>query len=149
VKTEATSEFISIGTTTVEEAMHPGVLTCRPDMPLRSVARMMALYRIHAIVVEGTEADGRGAGLWGAVTDRDLVAATAAGNVDGRTAGSAARTPLVTVARNATLQDAATLMARKRVNHLLVVSTSAERPIGVLSSFDVARALALEPGSEP
>jgi CBS domain-containing protein len=146
VKTDTTPEFLSPATTTVEQAMHPGVLTCRPDLPLRAVARMMALYRIHAIVVRGDEEDGRGVGFWGAVSDHDLVAAAAAGGIDDRTAGSAARTPVVTIARSASLQDAAALMARRRVNHLLVVSTSAGNPVGVLSSFDIARMLALEPG---
>lgn len=35
----------------VAEAMHPGMIACPPDTPLRSVARMMATYRVHAIVV--------------------------------------------------------------------------------------------------
>jgi CBS domain-containing protein len=146
MKTAHTSEFISFATTTVEQAMHPGVIACPAEVPLREVARLMALYRVHAIVVESTEDAGLGAGTWGVVYDFDLVSATAAGNVDGRSAGSAARTPLVTIARSASLQEAAVQMARHSVSHLLVVSTSAGKPVGVLSSFDVARTLALEPG---
>jgi CBS domain-containing protein len=148
VKTVATSEFISPASTTVEEAMHPGVLACPPDVPLRAVARMMALYRVHAIVVDSSEEVGRGAGVWGVVSDLDLVASAAVGDVDTRSAGSAARTPLVTIVRDASLQEAAALMARHRVSHLVVVSSSAGQPVGIVSSLDIARALALEPGCD-
>jgi CBS domain-containing protein len=140
--------FLSSAGATVDEAMHPGVITCDAAASLREVARMMALYRVHAIVVESSGEDGLGPGTWGVVHDFDLVAAMAADTVDGRSAGSAARTPLVAIERSATLLEAAELMARKHLSHLLVVSTSARRPVGVLSSFDIARALALEPGRE-
>jgi hypothetical protein len=33
------------------DAIHPGVISCPPDTPLRSVARMMSTYRVHAIIV--------------------------------------------------------------------------------------------------
>ena len=56
---------------TVAEAMTPGVLTCTPDTPLRDVARMMARYRVHAIVVFGQEQ----LDAWGVLSDLDLVAA--------------------------------------------------------------------------
>jgi CBS domain-containing protein len=143
-----TTPFISSATATVDEAMHPGVIACDAAASLREVARMMALYRVHAIVVESAGEDGLGTGTWGVVHDFDLVEAMADGTVDGRSAGSAARTPLVAIERGATLPEAAALMARRRVSHLLVVSTSARRPVGVLSSFDIARAIALEPGHD-
>ena len=35
----------------IAEAMHPGVITCPSDTSLRTVARMMAAYSVHCIVV--------------------------------------------------------------------------------------------------
>ena len=31
--------------------MHPGMISCPPETSLRTVARMMATYRVHAIIV--------------------------------------------------------------------------------------------------
>ena len=58
----------------VVDAMHPGVVTCPTETPLRAVARMMAGHRIHAVVVFDEESDEvGGAELWGVVSDLDLV----------------------------------------------------------------------------
>src|SRR5688572_13956725 len=51
---------------TVAEAMHPGVLVCGPESPLRYAARVMATHGVHAVVVLGDEEEG---GLWGIVSD--------------------------------------------------------------------------------
>lgn len=131
---------------TVAEAMHPGVLTCPPEAPLRDVARMMARFRIHAVVVltEETEAD-EGVGVWGVVSDADLIRAAAVDDVDGRSAGGTAGTPVVTVYPHEPLQRAAELMNQQAVTHLVVVAPGSERPIGVISTLDVARAISAEP----
>jgi CBS domain-containing protein len=123
-------------TGTVGEVMTPGVLTCLPVTPLRDVARMMARHRVHAIVVFGTDDRLR---PWGVVSDLDLVAAigTAAN------AGAVATSPVITVTPELALEHAATLMAENETTHLLVVSDMG-LPVGVISSLDVARALAVE-----
>jgi CBS domain-containing protein len=146
MKTETAPEFVSTTTTTVEEAMHPGVLTCAADLPLRAAARMMARYRVHALVVDRADEAGEPR-AWRVLSDADVVAA-AAGDLDGKTAGDAARTPVVAVARNASLREAAELMTRREVTHVVVVPTGRGRPVGVLSALDVARAVALEPGRD-
>lgn len=143
----ATTTESWLGEITVGQAMHPGVLTCPPDTPLREVARMMARYRIHAVVVFNDDGeDGEIPGVWGVVSDADLVATAAIGDVDGRTAGGAARTPVVTVRREESLMRAAELMREHRVTHLVVVSSSMDQPLGILSTLDLARSVALEPG---
>src|SRR5439155_19416560 len=67
-----TVTYTELGTGTVGEAMNPGVLTCLPITPLRTVARMMARHRVHAIVVFGS--DDR-LHPWGVISDLDLVGA--------------------------------------------------------------------------
>ena len=123
-------------TGTVGEVMTPGVLTCLPVTPLRDVARMMARHRVHAIVVFGTDDRLR---PWGVVSDLDLVGAVGTS----ANAGSVAASPIVTVTPELALEHAATLMAENETTHLLVVSDMG-LPVGVISSLDVARALAVE-----
>lgn len=127
---------------TVADAMHSGIVTCPTETPLRSVARMMAGHRIHAVVVFDEESDGLGgAELWGVVSDLDLVKAASADEIEERTAGSTAVTPVVMVERDDTLEHAAQLMSEHEITHLVVVDPRTERPIGVLSTLDMARAL--------
>jgi CBS domain-containing protein len=127
----------------VAEAMHAGVLTCPLDTPLPDVARMMALYRIHAVVVFGEDGDDLdGPGLWGVVSDLDLVQAAVTGDAEDRTARGTAVTPVLTIAPEDTLRRAAQLMTEHEVAHLVVVDRETARPVGVLSTLDVARALA-------
>ena len=128
--------YSELHTGTVGEAMTPGVLTCLPVTPMRDVARMMARHRVHAIVVFGT--DDR-LHPWGVVSDLDLIGAINTG----ANAGSVAASPVVTVTPDLALEHAATLMAENETTHLLVVSTCG-LPVGVISSLDVARAVAAE-----
>jgi CBS domain-containing protein len=127
----------------VSEAMHPGVLTCPLETSLRDVARMMSLYRIHAVVAYGEDSDDvDGPGLWVVVSDLDLVQATIGGELEERTAGATAVTPALTIAAEDTLQHAAQLMSEHELTHLIVVARGSKRPVGVLSTLDIARALA-------
>ena len=128
---------------TVGEAMHPGVLTCPLETSLRDVSRMMALYRIHAVVAYGEDSDDvEGPGLWGVVSDLDLVRAAVPGRLEDLTARGTAVTPAVTIGPDDTLQHAAQLMSEHDVTHLVVVDPGAKTPLGVLSTLDLARALA-------
>jgi CBS domain-containing protein len=132
-----------LSTGTVGEAMSAGVITCLPETPLRVVARMMATYRVHSVVVFGHDDD---LSPWGVVSDLDLVGAL--GGRSTPTAGGVAATPVVTVAPEETLVRAAQLMRENATAHLLVVENDTRTPIGVLSTLDIARALAAEPSPE-
>ena len=127
---------------TVGDAMSHGVINCPPETPLRVVARMMATYSVHAIFVfEHTDEDDEAPRLWAVVSDLDLVAASRL-DLDQRTAGGSAVTPLVTVPRDAPIQEAAELMAQHGIAHLAVTDPETRRPLGVVSSLDIARAIA-------
>jgi CBS domain-containing protein len=124
---------------TVRDAMTPGVISCAPETPLRSVARLMASHGVHSVVVFAP------AGEWGIVSDLDLIAASSV--IDRRTAGGTSVSPLVTVTPEETLERAAQLMSEHETSHLLVAEPNAERPVGVISTLDLARTLAVEPGT--
>lgn len=124
----------------VADAMHPGVVTCPLETPLRDVAWMMGVYRIHAVVVYGEPGED-GPELWGVVSDLDLVEAAAAGDFEERTAAGIAATPVLMVEPTDSLAHAAQIMGEHQVAHLIVVHHTSNRPIGVLSTLDVARRL--------
>jgi CBS domain-containing protein len=129
-------------TATVSDAMSHGVISCRPETPLRVVARMMATYGVHAIFVfEHAEEDDEAPQLWAVVSDLDLVAATRL-DLDMLTAGASAVTPLVSVAADSSIAQAGDLMAQYGIAHLAVTDPDSGRPIGVVSSLDIARAIA-------
>jgi CBS domain-containing protein len=125
------------------DAMHPGIISCPPETPLRTVARMMASYRVHAIVVHAHDDDQLpGGDTWGVVTDADLVRAGLEDVLDGLIAKQVAATPVLTVSSVDPFDRAMQLMVENEVAHVIVVERHSGRPIGVLSTLDVARALA-------
>jgi CBS domain-containing protein len=125
---------------TVADVMRHGVITCSADTTLRTVARMMSSYHVHAVVV--TEDDGEG-GLspWGLLSDFDLLRAAGAGAED-LTAGEVSRSPAVMVSTDDTLAHAADLMRNHGTGHLVVIAPRTSNPVGVVSTLDVAGAIA-------
>ena len=123
---------------TVVDAMHAGIVTCSPSAGLGEVAAAMAEHGIHCVVAidEGPpgEDDDR---LWGVVSDLDLMRGIASPmDLD---AGNLAELDVATAAPEDSLEDAARTMARRGVAHLVVVADG--RPVGVISTLDVARVM--------
>jgi CBS domain-containing protein len=129
----------------VTDAMSSGLISCTPDTPLLSVARLMAEHHVHAIFVFdfGVE-DDETVELWGLVSDLDVTAALC-GDIEKRTARDSAVVPLVTITTTAPLEWAARLMAEHGVAHLAVLDATSQRPVGVLSTLDIARAATGQP----
>ena len=123
-----------------DAAMHRGVLTCTADASLSEVARVMAERSIHCIVVENDSGDG--GPLWGLVSDLDLVAAATVRDLDDQTAAGTAASPVVMVGPTETLERAAQLMTEHATSHLIVVDAGLLKPVGVISTLDIAAALA-------
>jgi CBS domain-containing protein len=136
--TRIRSDSTALDTIAVREAMHVGVLSCPPDTPLSTVAEMMAANGVHCVVV--TDLDN--VSVWGVVSDLDLVAAAGVRELDAQSAGGSAVTPALAIAPDDTLQRATQVMTEHAATHLLVVDESSGRPVGVLSTLDVARLLA-------
>jgi len=119
---------------TVGEVMHPGVIVAAPDSPLRYVARLMTRHRVHAVVVIGDDEEG---GVWGIVSDTDLLRAIVRGELDEHTAGAIALTPVVTVLRSDSVERAAQVMSEHALTHLVVIAAGGQ-PVGVISTLDLA-----------
>jgi CBS domain-containing protein len=124
----------------VSDVMRPGIISCGPETPLVEVARLMAAHRVHCVIVSGLSQDAAGTHLsWGVVSDLDLVRAAGAG--EQVTAARAGATEVVTVAPSDSLDGAAQVMGEHDTAHLVVVDERGQ-PVGVLSTLDVAGALA-------
>jgi CBS domain-containing protein len=128
-----TTYLAPLANTTVRKAMRPGVVVCLPESPPSMIAALMSRHAIHAVVLP------YGAGGAFAITDLDLI--RAALHNGARTAVEIATEPMATVGPDATMMRAVATMADRDAAHLLVTDER-RRPLGVVSSFDVASLLA-------
>lgn len=101
----------------------------------------MAANRIHCVVVWNEPARNEAAELWGVVSGLDLVKIAATEALADRTAGGSASTPALMIAPDETLRRAAQVMAEHEVTHLVVVDPETAKPLGVLSTLDLAAVL--------
>ena len=100
------------------------------------VAQRMAGEHVHSIVVLG-DGDRR---PWGVVTDRDVL--RAASRIEELTAADALGGELLAVHPDERLADVAPRMAARGTSRVLVVDDRHGRPVGVLSTLDIAGILA-------
>ena len=121
----------------VADAMRIGIISCQPATSVKDVARIMATYRIHSVVVSQIE----GGSPLGVISDVDLAAAAARG-ARLSTAAELSRAEPVTVDADDSLERAAQLMAEHEVSHLVVIQPHSGHPVGMLSALDVAGVLA-------
>jgi CBS domain-containing protein len=126
---------------TVSDAMHPGILSCEPDASLTEVAKMMAAHHVHCVAVVGISHEEPECFVWGIVSDLDLVRAGIGDGAD-QTARTLAGQPIVVVEPGMMLRDAAREMLARGVSHVVVADPIAGRPVGVLSTLDIAGVLA-------
>jgi CBS domain-containing protein len=113
-----------------------GILSCTPDAPLAEVARLMAVNRVHAIVVvDDTVPEPP------VISDQDLTGAVATGHFDELCACDVAGTEALSLPATETLARAAQLLSDHRVSHLIVRDKRRD-PIGVISTLDIAAAIA-------
>jgi CBS domain-containing protein len=141
--TAHTSTPSSLPAARVAEAMHHGIVTLPPHSSLQEAATEMAANQVHCVVVEGLArgADRNEHLVWGILSDMDLMRAVAAGRMD-VVAGELAATEILTVDPRETVERVATMMADHDVSHVIVVSHETGEPVGVISTLDIAGALA-------
>ena len=133
------SAFEAIPALRVAEVMHRGVVSCPAEESLETVAALMSAEQIHCVIVVH---DGDSGSLWGVVSDLDLVAAATVRSLDEQGAGGTAMKPAVTALPHETLEQAARRMTEHGVSHLVVIDMLRRRPLGVLSTLDLASAWA-------
>lgn len=128
--------------TTVEDVMTASPMTVSTNQPLAIADRLMREHRISGLAV--VDVDGRAAGV---ISRTDLLALGAddpSGGWHGRPVRSAMTAPAITVAPGASLTDAAVAMARNAIHRVVVVEPETGRPLGIVSTMDLVRTMALE-----
>jgi len=126
---------------TVSDAMHPGILSCDADASLPEVARLMATHQVHCVAVMGIAHRAAGEKLvWGIISDVDLLRAGIGSGV--ANAGEIALQPIISVEPSMLLREAGELMLLHQASHVVVIDPKLQRPIGILSTLDIAGVLA-------
>jgi CBS domain-containing protein len=124
---------------TVRDVMSYGIVVCHADAPVVAAARSMADRRSRSLAV----LDPASGDLVGVLTGRDLL--TAFGNGTGAlTVADIMHSPVLTIAPDAPLSEAADAMLRGDVHRLFVCDPErlSPVPLGLISTADMSAAMA-------
>jgi len=119
------------GIVLVRDVMSKDVKVVRPDTLVKEVVATMNKFEIGSIIVVQSD---RPVGI---ITERDILKRI----VEPCLAPEALRarqvmsSPVATISDNASIDEAAKIMAKKRIKRLLV--TENEKPVGILSLTDI------------
>jgi CBS domain-containing protein len=123
----------------VQDWMHRGVITCRPETPVVEVAAVMNSHDISALVVTNEKSDAVGV-----ISRTDLVNARFIQpymkHWRGLNAEHLMSKPVISVSANTSIDEAVQLLHEKRIHRLVVVEklSGHVRPVGILSVTDLA-----------
>jgi CBS domain-containing protein len=122
---------------TVVDYMTTRMVTMGWKDSVLDVAKRMIERNISSIAI--TDDKGR---IIGILTERDVVKIVANGVPPGGiTAGSLMSYPVLSIEKGSSVEDAARVMAQKKLRHLLVEDASNQELIGIITVTDLARYL--------
>lgn len=102
------------------------------------VAKAMVDWSISSVAITDEESNN----VIGILTERDIVKSITRGvPPDGITAGSLMSTHILSIRSDQPIEQAALLMIRNKVRHLLVQEPTGSRVIGIITTTDLARYL--------
>jgi CBS domain-containing protein len=133
----------------VQDWMHRGVITCRPETSVSEVAAILDEHDISALVVTNEQGDAVGV-----ISRTDLVNARFVQpymkHWRGLNAEHLMTKPVVSVAGETSINEAVQLLNEKRIHRLVVVEKHGGHilPVGILSITDLARHAGEDPKSE-
>jgi pyruvate-ferredoxin/flavodoxin oxidoreductase len=126
---------------TVAEVMHRGVITCRPDQPLKEVVRTMSTEKISAIVVTGVSGE-----MEGILSTTDLTRASLSPvermEMPALQPKHIMTSEVICTWPEEPLKEAVNKMLSHHVHRLVVTQAEGDRrhPVGILSMTDLAQA---------
>jgi len=125
----------------VRDVMHRGVITCKPDMLLKEVVRIMSDTDVHALIVVGPNGEAKGV-----VSHMDLLRIYGRNLLDLK-AEDVMTPQVISVRPEAPLTEAIGIMLEKNIHRLLVAEEAPEgkKAIGVLSTTDVIGEMKRQP----
>ena len=125
------------------DIMTRGVVTVPMNAYVKHIADLLSRKRISSVVV--TDNGGEAMGV---ISDTDLLKVIGKGNWENMAAENIMTHNLEFVKPTSTLTEAASIMRKKHIHRLFVLSEggvgASHRPIGVLSASDIVREAARE-----
>jgi len=108
----------------------------RRDTTVQEIVATMTKFDISSIIVAQEE---RPVGI---VTHKDIVSKVVLPRIppDALKAIEVMSTPVVKINEDASIEEAAALMAKKRIKKLIVVSGNSDKLVGIITSTDIVKA---------
>jgi signal-transduction protein with cAMP-binding, CBS, and nucleotidyltransferase domain len=123
----------------VEDYMNTRMVRRDSKASVLEVAKAMVDWNISSVAITDDEESKKVIGI---LTERDIVKSIARGvPPDGSTAGSLMSSPILSIRNDQPIEEAALLMIRNKVRHLLVEDPARQRIIGIITTTDLARYL--------
>jgi CBS domain-containing protein len=124
----------------VEDYMNTKIVMRDSKASVLELAKVMVDWGVSSVAI--TDEDQNNNKVIGILTERDIVKSIAKGvPPDGTTAGSIMSSPILSIRKGQPIEEAALLMIRNKVRHLLVEDPARNVVIGIISTRDLARYL--------
>jgi CBS domain-containing protein len=120
----------------VRDVMTKNPKVVRRDTTVQEIVATMTKFDISSIIVAQEE---RPVGI---VTHKDIVSKVVLPRIppDALKAIEVMSTPVVKITEDASIEEAAALMAKKRIKKIIVVSGNSDKLVGIITSTDIVRA---------
>ena len=119
----------------VKDYMSARMVTINKQQSVLDVAKRMTERNVSSVVI--TDDKDR---IVGILTERDIVRSVTNGVEASRASASSLMThPIVSIEPDLSIEDAARIMAQKKVRHLMVQDPSSQQVIGIITLTDFAR----------
>jgi predicted transcriptional regulator len=125
----------------VQDYMNARMVMRDSKASVLELAKVMVDWNVSSIAIADEEQNNKVIGI---LTERDIVKSIAKGaSPDGITAGSLMSSPILSIRKDQTIEEAALIMIRNKVRHLLVEDPAAHNRaiIGIITTTDLARYL--------
>jgi CBS domain-containing protein len=120
----------------VRDVMTKNPKVVRRDTTVQEIVATMTKFDISSIIVAQEE---RPVGI---VTHKDIVSKVVLPRIppDALKAIEVMSTPVVKISEDASIEEAAALMAKKRIKKIIVVSGNNDKLVGIITSTDIVKA---------
>jgi len=122
--------------TYIHEIMSKNVIKVNSEISAFEISKIMVKRRISSVVIIDHKDK-----IIGIVTEKDLIKEVCAKNLLGTTlqAAKVMSSPLITISKNSTINDATKLMVEKKIKHLAIHDNN--DIIGILTTYDLINVL--------
>jgi CBS domain-containing protein len=135
----------SLAEAPVRDHMRTDLISCSTYVTVAEALAMLVRHRIHCVAVQPPDVDS--GTVWPVLSDLDLIRAALAGD-DEEPVGRFCGRPVVYVRPDDTMAKAGRLMVESGARHLVVREPLGARPLGILSTMDVAALAASLAGAQ-